>query len=132
MSIPLRLLIIEDIEDDALLLVLVVRRGGYNVRYERVDAPATLAVALARQEWDLVISDYSMPHFSGIDALNLLRQKGFEMPLIFVSGTLGEDIAVAALKNGAQDYLVKGNLKRLVPAIQRELRESAARKEREQ
>jgi len=130
MGIPLRLLIIEDLEDDALLLLREVRRGGYDVIHERVDSPAALAAAVARQQWDLVISDYSMPQFSGTDALSFLREKGFDMPFIFVSGTLGEETAVAALKNGAQDYLVKGNLQRLVPAIQRELRESAARRER--
>ena len=132
MMIPLRLLIIEDLEDDALLLLREVRRGGYDVTHERVDSPAALTAALERPPWDLVISDFSMPQFSGTDALSLLRAKGFEMPFIFVSGTLGEDVAVAALKNGAQDYLIKGNLQRLVPAIERELRESTARRERKQ
>jgi len=79
----------------------------------------------------LIISDYSMPHFSGTDALNLVRSKHLDVPFIFVSGTIGEDTAVAAMKNGAQDYLMKGNLKRLVSAVQRELRESEQRKERE-
>src|SRR5260370_1282296 len=83
------------------------------------------------QVWDLVISDYSMPHFSGTDALKLVRAKNLEMPFIFVSGTIGEETAVAAMRNGAQDYLMKGKLKRLVPAVQRELREHEQRKERE-
>ena len=132
MAVPLHLLIIEDSEDDALLLLREVSRGGFDVRHERVDSPGGLAAALERQSWDLVISDFSMPQFSGTDALGLLRKKGLETPFIFVSGTLGEETAVAALKNGAQDYLIKGNLQRLVPAIQRELRESTARHERKQ
>jgi len=86
--------------------------------------------ALSRQEWDIVISDHSMPHFSGTNALSLLRTKGPEVPFIFVSGTMGEEAAVAALKDGAQDYVMKGNLKRLVPAVQRELREVEQRRER--
>jgi signal transduction histidine kinase len=128
--IPLRMLIIEDSEDDALLLLREVRRGGYEVSHERVDSPGALAAALDGRPWDLIVSDFSMPHFSGTDALAAVRGKGLEMPFIFVSGTLGEETAVAALRNGAQDYLVKGNLKRLVPAIQRELRESQTRRER--
>ncbi len=132
MSVPLHLLIIEDSEDDALLLLREVSRGGFDVLHERVDSPGALAAAIDRQPWDLVISDFSMPQFSGTDALGFVRTKGLDTPFIFVSGTLGEETAVAALKNGAQDYLVKGNLKRLVPAIQRELRESTARRERRQ
>jgi len=132
MGLPLRLLIIEDSEDDALLLLRELQLGGYDVSYERVDSPAALSAALDRQEWDLVVSDHSMPHFSGTDALHLVREKGSDLPLIFVSGTLGEEAAVAALKEGAQDYLIKGNLKRLVSAVQRELREAVARRERRQ
>ena len=124
MGIPLRVLLIEDSEDDAALLLLELRRGGYKTTHERVDTPAALHTALDNQKWDLVISDHSMPHFSGGEALQLLRQKESEVPFIFVSGTMGEEAAVAALKNGAQDYLMKSNLKRLVPAVQRELREA--------
>jgi signal transduction histidine kinase len=132
MAIPLRLLIVEDSEDDAFLLLRELQHGGYEVSHERVDSPAALEAALERQGWELVISDHSMPHFSGTDALGLIRKKGFDMPFIFVSGTLGEETAVAALKDGAQDYLMKGKLQRLVPAIQRELREAVARRERKQ
>src|SRR5467141_1910753 len=130
MGIPLRVLLIEDSEDDAALLLLELRRGGYKTTHERVDTPAALHAALDNQKWDLVISDHSMPHFSGGEALQLLRQKESEVPFIFVSGTMGEEAAVAALKNGAQDYLMKSNLKRLVPAVQRELRELEVRRER--
>lgn len=130
MSAPLRVLLIEDSEDDAALLLLELRRGGYDTTHERVDTPAALSAALDTQKWDLVISDHSMPYFSGGEALRLLRQKESEVPFIFVSGTMGEEAAVAALKNGAQDYLMKSNLKRLVPAVQRELREVEERRER--
>jgi two-component system cell cycle sensor histidine kinase/response regulator CckA len=132
MGVPLRVLMIEDSEDDAALLLRELRRGGYDVIHERVDTSAGLTLSLENQKWDLVISDHSMPHFSGIDALNILRSRGYEVPFIFVSGTIGEEAAVAALKDGAQDYLMKTNLKRLVPAIQRELREVDARRERKQ
>src|SRR5467141_2464248 len=130
MSVPLRVLMIEDSEDDTALLVRELRRGSYDVTYERVDTPAAMSSALNKEKWDLVISDHSMPHFSGAAALKLLRQTESEVPFIFVSGTMGEEAAVAALKNGAQDYLMKSNLKRLVPAVQRELREVEERRER--
>jgi signal transduction histidine kinase len=130
MAIPLRLLMVEDSEDDAALILRELRRGGYDVNHERVQTSAALESALDRQKWDLVISDHSMPHFTGIDALHILRSKGLRMPFIFVSGTIGEETAVSALKDGAQDYLMKTNLKRLVPAVQRELREAEQRQEK--
>ena len=129
MAVPLRALLIEDSEDDAALLLRVLQRGGYDVTFERVDAPAGLLGALEK-EWDVVICDYSLPYFSGTEALQLIRSRGLEMPFIFVSGTIGEETAVAALKQGAQDYLMKDNLKRLLPAIERELLESQHRRER--
>ena len=131
MGISLRLLIVEDSEDDAALLLRELGRGGYDVIHERVDTPGALISALDLQKWDLVISDHSMPHFSGIDALHILRSRGSRIPFIFVSGTIGEETAVSALKDGAQDYVMKTNLKRLVPAVQRELREVEDRQERE-
>jgi two-component system cell cycle sensor histidine kinase/response regulator CckA len=130
MGTSLRLLLIEDSEDDAALLLRELRRGGYDVVHERVDTSAAMISAVDNQKWDLVISDHSMPHFNGIDALHLLRSKGSLIPFIFVSGTIGEETAVSALKDGAQDYLMKTNLKRLVPAVQRELREAQERQER--
>jgi signal transduction histidine kinase len=130
MSALLRVLLVEDSDDDASLLLRELRRGGYEVSHERVDTAPAMISALERQEWDLVISDHSMPHFSGDSALHLLKEKNTDLPFIFVSGTLGEETAVAALKEGAQDYLMKGNLKRLVPAIQRVIRESEERRER--
>lgn len=119
----LRLLMVEDSEDDAQLILRELRRGGFDPDFRRVDSADGMRAALNEVKWDLVVCDYSMPHFSGKDALQLLRETGSDIPFIFVSGTIGEDTAVAALKDGSQDYVMKGNLKRLVPAISRELRE---------
>ncbi len=130
MATALRVLFIEDSDDDTALQVRLLRQGGYDVSYERVETPVALREAVER-EWDIIISDYSMPHFKGTDALKLVRQKSQDLPFIFVSGTIGEDTAVAALKVGAQDYLMKTNLSRLIPAVQRELREAAERIERQ-
>lgn len=131
MTTQLRVLLVEDSDDDAVLLLRELHRGGYEVFHERVETNAAMSAALDSREWDLVISDYSMPHFSGDSALRLLKAKKPDVPFIFVSGTLGEETAVAALKEGAQDYLMKGNLKRLVPAVQRVLREADERRQRE-
>jgi len=130
MSIPLRLLLIEDSEDDASLVVRTLRRGGYDLTYERVETAEAMRDALARHPWDLVISDYSMPQFTGPAALGLLHEVGIDLPFIIVSGTIGEETAVAAMKAGAHDFLMKGQLTRLIPAVARELREAAERRER--
>lgn len=130
MSVPLRVLIVEDSEDDGDLIVRELRRGGYDVQFERVDTAPAIEAAINSSDWDLIISDFSMPVFSGIDALAQVRKKRPDVPFIFVSGTMGEETAVAAMKNGAQDYLMKGNLKRLVPAVQRELRDAEERRTR--
>jgi diguanylate cyclase (GGDEF)-like protein len=126
----LRLLLIEDSEDDAALVVRALVRGGYDVTAERVDTPGALRAALNRQPWDIAIADYTMPGFSGTVALQILRERDADLPFIFVSGTIGEDAAVAAMKVGAHDYIMKGNLKRLVPAVDRELRDASVRRER--
>jgi len=130
MNFPLHLLLVEDSEDDALLLLRELRRGGFNITHQRVDTADALRSALQLQEWDLVISDHSMPNFSGTAALQLVRSLEPDIPFMFVSGTIGEDTAVNALKSGAQDYIMKTNLVRLVPAIQRELKEVVERRER--
>jgi len=130
MRVPLRVLIAEDSEDDAQLLLRELQRAGYQPTCERVDNPASMTSALDRHAWDLVIGDYSMPAFSGPAALALLRARDPDTPFIFVSGTIGEDVAVEAMKAGAQDFLTKGNLRRLIPAIQRELRDTEVRRER--
>ncbi len=130
MGTPLRLLLIEDSEDDALLLVRELKRGGYDVTHRRVDTAKAMHEALDRGMWDLVMSDHSMPGFSGTQALELLRGRNVTIPFIFVSGTIGEEMAVNALKSGAQDYLLKGNLKRLLSAVDRTLQEAEGRRER--
>lgn len=130
MTTPLRVLIVEDSEDDTALLVRELRRAGYDLTYKRVDTPSAMRMATESESWDLIICDYSLPHFSGMDALRLQRSKDTEVPFIFLSGTIGEETAVAALREGAQDYLMKDNLKRLIPAVQRELREAEQRRER--
>lgn len=126
----LRMLLVEDSEDDALLLLRELCRGGYNVEYERVDTGPAMKDALVRREWDIVISDYRMPTFSAPAALNLLKRSGLDLPVIIVSGKIGEDMLVEAMRSGAHDYLIKGNLSRLIPAIERELREAAERRTR--
>lgn len=128
MNLPLRLLLVEDSADDAALIVRHLQQGGYDVAFERVDSPDALSRAIEQGGWDLVICDYYMPQFSGADALKLVREKGLEAPFIFASGTMGEDAAVSALKLGAQDYVMKGNLGRLLPAIDRELREAGEKR----
>lgn len=128
MSIPLRALIVEDSELDASLVVRELRRGGYEPEWLRVDTHDAMQNALREREWDVVISDYSMPSFSGIAALELLKCTGHDVPFVIVSGTIGEETAVAAMKAGAYDYFVKGHLGRLNAAIERELREAALRR----
>jgi PAS domain S-box-containing protein len=132
MTKPLRVLIVEDSEGDALLLIRELGRGGFDPVSERVDTREAMHEALRSRKWDVVISDYVMPQFSGLDALNVLRESGIDLPFIIVSGNIGEDIAVSAMKAGAHDYLIKGNLKRLAPAVERELRESEVRRARKQ
>jgi PAS domain S-box-containing protein len=132
MSTPLRVLIVEDSEDDALLLARALRRSGYDPTFERVETPTAMTAALDQQTWDVVISDYAMPHFSAPEALNLLKESGFDLPFIIVSGAIGEETAVEAMRTGAHDYIQKGNLARLIPAIERELRDAQVRQKRKQ
>ncbi|MGB6875760.1 MAG: response regulator [Candidatus Acidiferrales bacterium] len=131
MGTPLKLLLIEDSEADAEMLARAIRKGGYEISYKRVDTGEALQASLL-ESWDLVISDHSMPGFSGIAALKMVREKQADVPFVFVSGTIGEDTAVDAMRVGAQDYIMKGNLTRLVPAIERELREAKNRAEHKQ
>ena len=130
MGVPLRLLLVEDSENDALLLVRELTRAGFEPVVERVETAVAMQAALDRQGWDIVLGDYSMPQFGGAAALALLREGGLDVPFIIVSGTIGEERAVAAMKAGASDYVPKDKLKRLVPVIERELREAAGRRER--
>lgn len=125
----LNTLIVEDSEDDTELLLYELRRGGYEPHYRRIETAEGMKAELDRQAWDIVFSDFSMPKFSAFDALAILRESGHDIPFIIVSGTIGEDRAVHAMKAGAHDYILKGSLKRLIPATERELRDAQTRSE---
>jgi signal transduction histidine kinase len=127
---PLRAIVVDDSPDDAELLVYALERGGYDLHWVRVQLAEDLEEQLLRGGWDIVFSDWSMPRFSAPAALEVLRRNGIDLPFIIISGTIGEDVAVEALRGGAHDFLAKGNLVRLGPAIERELRETAIRRER--
>jgi signal transduction histidine kinase len=130
MGKALRLLLLEDQENDALLLLFELERIGYEVAWERVQTGDAMLSALARRQWDTIISDFAMPQFSARDALNLCREHGIEIPLIIVSGTIDEETAVDSLRLGAEDFITKGRLARLGPAIERGLRDYEERKAR--
>jgi signal transduction histidine kinase len=129
MAQALHVLIVEDNEKDAALLLRELKRGGYEVVFERVETAPTMAAALSGRRWDLIVSDYSMPHFNARGALEVLAESGLDLPFLIVSGTIGEEAAVEAMRAGAHDFMPKGKLSRLLPAIARELREAAMRAE---
>ena len=132
MGKPLRVLVVEDSEDDTLLLIRELQRGGYEPVFERVSTEEAMTSAIANQTWDIIIADYVMPHFSGLEALRVLQKSGRDLPFIIVSGKISEELAVEAMKAGAHDYMSKNNLKRFVPAVKRELGEAKIRRERKQ
>ena len=119
----LRLLIIEDSEDDAKLIIRDIQKAGYDIEYQLIQTSDALKEVIDKFQFDLVISDYNMPEFNGIAALRLIRQNKIDIPFILVSGVIGEELAVEAMKEGASDYIMKSYLKRLVPAIEKELTE---------
>ena len=127
MSKAIRLLMVEDSEDDAALLLRALKQGGFDVQYERVYSAAALKEALAERQWDAVVSDFRMPGFTGLDALRIYRSTGLDIPFMLISGTIGEETAVQAMKGGASDYIMKQSLARLAPALERELKETQAR-----
>ncbi|MDJ0765792.1 MAG: EAL domain-containing protein [Myxococcota bacterium] len=127
-SKPLRILLVEDSEDDAILLLRALRRGGFDPQVKRVDNRYDTYAALQEPHWDLVITDHNMPGFNSNDVIAMVKELRFDKPVIVVSGSIGEDIAVTAMKSGAHDYIMKDNLMRLVPAIERELREAETRR----
>jgi two-component system, cell cycle sensor histidine kinase and response regulator CckA len=129
---PLRVLMVEDSEDDSLLIAAELQRGGLDPAFERVETAAAMQAALDSREWDLIICDYSMPEFAGPDALVLYRQKGVDVPFISVSGTVGEETVAEMMKAGAHDYVLKSHLSRLVPAVKRELHAAQDRRGRRQ
>ncbi len=128
--IPLNVLIVEDSEEDADLIVLELKRGGFSPQFRRVETAESMRRALDEEQWDVVLSDFSMPQFTMTEALALCQERGVDLPFVIVSATIGEEAAVEAMKAGASDYVLKHRLSRLAPAVQRELRESAVRRER--
>ena len=130
MSTPLRVLIVEDHEDDIALMVQELCRGGFAPAFERVETPSSMAASLKKESWDLVLSNYSMPRFSGPEVLRLLRGISPDIPLIIISGAVGEETAVEAVVGGADDYVMKSNLTRLVPAVRRALLHAQERRKR--
>jgi len=127
---PLKVLIVEDSEDDTLLVIRELKLGDYTPTFQRVDTAAAMQTALRNQEWDVIVADYNLPSFSALEALRLLKDSGLDLPFIIVSGSITDETAVAAMKAGAHDYIMKDNLKRLVSAIERELHEAEVRRER--
>ena len=127
-QVSLRLLMIEDNPDDEALVLRTIRKGGFNVEHVRVDNRDDLLTVLKNRDWDIVLSDYQMPEFNGLAALKIVKQRNKDLPFIVVSGTIGEEVAVEAMRSGAQDYLMKDNLTRLVPAIRRELADADERR----
>ncbi|OPY75390.1 MAG: Oxygen sensor histidine kinase NreB [Syntrophorhabdus sp. PtaU1.Bin058] len=128
----LRVLIVEDSEDDALLLLNLLKRNGYEVTHERVEKEDAMRSALQEKPWDVILCDYKMPQFDGMRALKLVSDMGIDIPFIIVSGTIGEDIAVECMKAGAHDYIMKNKTQRFVPAVEREIREAAVRRGRKE
>jgi PAS domain S-box-containing protein len=128
----LQILIIEDSEDDTEILLRELARNNYEIEFERVESAEAMRSALENKQWDLILCDYSLPHFDAPHALEVLKASGIDIPFIILSGTIGEESAIAALKAGAHDFLIKGNFPRLGPAIERELREAQIRREHKQ
>ncbi len=127
---PLHALLVEDSEADAFLILRELNRGGFEPVHERVENASEMSAALAKKTFDVVLADYVMPQFNGIEALALMKSKGLDLPFIIISGKIGENTAVEAMKAGAHDYIMKDNLKRLAPAIKRELEQASLRQER--
>ena len=128
----LRVLIIEDSNDDELLIIHELKKGGYKPVYERVETAAAMKEALKAKQWDIILCDYKMPTFDGPSAIALLKEANIDIPLIIVTGAIGEETAVECMRLGAQDYIMKDNLSRICPAIARELEDVKVRNNRKQ
>jgi PAS domain S-box-containing protein len=128
----LRVLMVEDSEDDALLIIRELKKGGYNPLYERVETPTAMKKALQEKQWDIILCDYKMPKFNASSAIAILKEANIDIPIIIVSGTIGEDMAIECMRLGAQDYIMKSNLSRLCPAIARELEDAEVRNKQRQ
>ena len=127
MPTPINVLIAEDSADDTLVLIRELQHGGFEPNYQRVETAEAMRAALQENDWDLVIADHKMPRFSSTEALQEVRNSALDLPVIIVSGNIGEQFAVDAMRAGAHDYIMKDSLKRLAPAIERELREAETR-----
>ncbi|GAB6268026.1 MAG: hypothetical protein STSR0002_07670 [Smithella sp.] len=128
----LRVLIVEDSEDDVLLIIRELKKGGYNPIYERVETAAAMRKALQEKQWDIILCDYKLPQFSAPSAIALLKETNIDIPILIISGKIGEDTAAECMLVGAQDYIMKNNMSRLCPAIARELDEADSRNKRKQ
>lgn len=124
---PIKILLVEDSEDDSLIIIRHIQRGNFNVDFLRVDDAHDMKRALENKSWDICITDHNLPCFNSRAALDMIKETGLDLPAIIVSGSIGEDVAVQAMKSGAQDYIMKDNLNRLVPAIERALSDADAR-----
>jgi DNA-binding NtrC family response regulator len=129
MEKQLHILIIEDNESDAALIIRFLKKADYNIMYKVVDSASTMEAALEKNRWDFVISDFTLPQFNALSALSILQATKIDIPFIVVSGNLGEETAVEIMKAGAHDYIMTDNLARLVPVFKRELAEAAIRRE---
>src|ERR1035438_7810257 len=129
MGTPLRALLVEDVESDAALVVRQLTKSGYQVDWERVESAGQMHAALEKRDWDVIIADYHLPAFNAPAALAILKKAGLDLPFLVVSGHIGEEAAVELMRAGAQDYVMKTNLARLGPAMERELREARMRRE---
>ncbi|HWF17635.1 MAG TPA: response regulator, partial [Verrucomicrobiae bacterium] len=130
MKVPLRVLVVEDSEDDTIVLIRELERANFKPSFQQVFSRQALESALREQAWDLVISDHLLPGFGSFEALRVTKQIQPDIPFIVLSGVIGEEIAVAVMKAGANDYVMKNNLTRLAPSIERELREAESRRAR--
>ncbi|HRS98165.1 MAG TPA: response regulator, partial [Smithella sp.] len=128
----LRALMVDDSEEDVLLIIRALKKSGYHPDCRRVDTADEMKKALEEKEWDIILCDYKMPHFDAPAALALLKSMGKDIPIIIISGTIGEETATVCMRLGAHDYLMKNNLSRLGPAIARELEEAKIRKRQKQ
>lgn len=132
MEKSLRVLIVEDSEDDTALVLETLKERDFHPVYKRVETPEELIDALRQSPWDVVVSDYTMPRFNALAAMRLIKEAGLDIPFIIVTGSIGEEIAVRAMKAGAHDYMMKDNLSRLSPAIEREMQEAVRRRQHRQ
>ena len=130
MSKPLRVLMVEDSEDDALLIIRELKKGDYEPDYQRVETAEAMSTALQEKTWDIILCDYELPKFNGLDSIVLRKEANIDIPLIIVSGAIGEETAVECMRLGAHDYIMKDSLSRLNPAIKRELKEAESRRQR--